>query len=101
MGKRILLVEDEKNIILVCAPAWMRWDIRSRSPRTEKSPWWLQAAEARSDPADLVMLQIDGFEVLDSLKNNPDTRKSLWSSSQPGRRKKTGKGPLSWVPMLI
>lgn len=75
MGKRILLVEDEKNIILgvrTCLDA-VGYEVEI----AENGEIALEAVRRRKPDLillDLVMPKFDGFEVLDSLKNNPGTR---------------------------
>lgn len=75
MGKRILLVEDEKNIILgvrTCLDA-----VGYKVEIAENGEIALEAVRRRKPDLillDLVMPKFDGFEVLDSLKNNPGTR---------------------------
>ena len=75
MGKRILLVEDEKNIILgvrTCLDA-VGYEVEI----AENGEIALEAVRRRNPDLillDLVMPKFDGFEVLDSLKNNPGTR---------------------------
>ena len=75
MGKRILLVEDEKNIILgvrTCLDA-VGYEVEI----AENGEIAREAVRRRKPDLillDLVMPKFDGFEVLDSLKNNPGTR---------------------------
>ena len=74
MGKRILLVEDEKNIILgvrTCLDA-----VGYNVEVAENGEIALEAIQKRKPDLillDLVMPKFDGFEVLDSLKNDPAT----------------------------
>ncbi len=75
MGKRILLVEDEKNIILgvrTCLDA-VGYEVEV----AENGELALEAVQRRKPDLillDLVMPKFDGFEVLDSLKSDPETR---------------------------
>lgn len=75
MGKRILLVEDEKNIILgvrTCLDA-----VGYNVEVAENGAIALEAIQKRKPDLillDLVMPKFDGFEVLDSLKSNPETK---------------------------
>ncbi len=76
MGKRVLLVEDEKNIILgvrTCLDA-VGYDVEIVEDGEEA----LNAVQ-REHPdlilLDLLMPKVDGFEVLKVLKGKDDTRK--------------------------
>lgn len=74
MGKRILLVEDEKNIVLgvrTCLDA-VGYEVEI----AENGELAMEAVR-RSHPdlilLDLMLPKFNGFEVLESLKNNPGT----------------------------
>ncbi len=76
MGKRILLVEDEKNVILgvrTCLDA-VGYDVEIVEDGEEALN-----AVGREHPdlilLDLLMPKVDGFEVLKVLKGKEDTRK--------------------------
>ncbi len=75
MGKRILLVEDEKNIILgvrTCLDA-VGYEVEV----AENGEIALDAVKRKKPDLillDLVMPKFNGFEVLDSLKSDPGTR---------------------------
>ncbi len=74
MGKTILLVEDEKNIVLgvsTCLDA-VGYEVEI----AENGEIALEAVRRKKPDLvllDLVMPKFDGFEVLDSLKNDPAT----------------------------
>ncbi|NMD41802.1 MAG: response regulator [Firmicutes bacterium] len=75
MGKRILLVEDEKNIILgvrTCLDA-VGYEVEV----AENGELALEAV-ARSQPhlilLDLMLPKYDGYEVLEILKSKPESR---------------------------
>ncbi len=74
MGKHILLVEDEKNIILgvrTCLDA-VGYEVEI----AENGEIALEAVRRRKPDLillDLVIPKFDGYEVLESLKNNPGT----------------------------
>ncbi|HOA36069.1 MAG TPA: response regulator [Bacillota bacterium] len=76
MRKNILLVEDEKNIIL-----GVRTCLDAAGYKVEVAENGEMALEAvrRKKPdlilLDLVMPKCDGFEVLENLKNEPETSK--------------------------
>ena len=74
MGKKILLVEDEKNIILgvrTCLDA-VGYEVEI----AENGELAMEAIE-RSHPnlilLDLMLPKFDGFEVLETLKSKPET----------------------------
>ncbi|HHW73707.1 MAG TPA: response regulator [Firmicutes bacterium] len=74
MGKRILLVEDEKNIILgvrTCLDA-VGYEVEI----AENGELAMEALQ-RSHPdlilLDLMLPKVNGFEVLESLKSDPET----------------------------
>lgn len=74
MGKRILLVEDEKNIILgvrTCLDA-VGYEVEV----AENGELAMEAVQ-RSHPdlilLDLMLPKMNGFEVLESLKGDPET----------------------------
>lgn len=74
MGKKILLVEDEKNIILgvrTCLDA-VGYEVEV----AENGELAMEAVE-RKHPhlilLDLMLPKFNGFEVLESLKNKPET----------------------------
>lgn len=76
MGKKILLVEDEKNVILgvrTCLDA-VGYDVEIVEDGEEALN-----AVSREHPdlilLDLLLPKLDGFEVLKVLKNNPETAK--------------------------
>ncbi len=75
MGKTILLVEDEKNIVLGVRTCL---DAVGYEVEIAENGEIALAAVCRKKPdlilLDLVMPKSDGFEVLDSLKNDPATR---------------------------
>ncbi len=76
MGKKVLLVEDEKNVILgvrTCLDA-VGYDVVIAEDGEEG----LNAV--RREPPDLILLdlllpKLDGFEVLKVLKSDPETAK--------------------------
>lgn len=75
MGKKILVVEDEKNIILgvrTCLDA-VGYEVET----AENGEIALKAV-CQNKPdlilLDLVMPQFDGFEFLETMKGNPETR---------------------------
>lgn len=75
MEKTILLVEDEKNIVLgvrTCLDA-VGYEVET----AENGEIALEAVRRKKPDLillDLVMPKYDGFEVLDSLKSDPATR---------------------------
>ena len=76
MGKKILLVEDEKNVILgvrTCLDA-VGYDVEIVEDGEEALN-----AVSREHPdlilLDLLLPKLDGFEVLKVLKGNPETAK--------------------------
>jgi len=102
MGKRILLVEDEKNIILgvrTCLDA-VGYEVEI----AENGELAMEALQ-RSHPdlilLDLMLPKVNGFEVLESLKSDPETETIPVVVLTAKARRRIGRGPWGWAQTLI
>ena len=99
MGKKILLVEDEKNIILgvrTCLDAvGYQVDVVEDG---EDALQYINREQPDLILLDLLLPKVDGFEVLRILKGNASTSKIPVIVLTAKAGKNTGKGPRSWGP---